>query len=372
MSSAETDRRYMTGALALARRGLGNVWPNPAVGCVIVRDGRVVGRGWTQPGGRPHAETEALARAGAAAKGATAYVTLEPCSHHGQTGPCAEALVKAGIARVVVALADPDPRVAGQGLAMLRAVGIPVETGLLSNEARAINRGFFSRVEAGRPMVTLKLALSLDGKIAAHTGDSRWITGDAARGAAHGLRASHDAVAVGIGTAAFDDPMLDCRLPGVAVRQPVRIVFDSRLQLPLTARIIATAKQCPTWIVTLRDTAENLVEARADALRELGVELVEADAGATGRLSIGSALKALGERGLTRLLVEGGGRLAAGFLDENYVDALTIFRGPQIIGGDGVPGIAPLGLDKVADARRFRLIDRRAAGEDVVETYLPA
>jgi diaminohydroxyphosphoribosylaminopyrimidine deaminase/5-amino-6-(5-phosphoribosylamino)uracil reductase len=363
------DLRFMTSALALARRGLGNVWPNPAVGCVIVRDGHVAGRGWTQPGGRPHAETEALARAGEAALGATAYVTLEPCSHHGRTGPCADALAAAGIARVVVATGDPDPRVAGQGLARLEAAGVKVETGLLGDAARDLNLGFLTRIESGRPMVTLKLATSLDGRIAAHNGDSKWITGEDARAAAHGLRATHDAVAVGLGTAAADDPHLTCRLPGLLRRPPVRIVFDSRLQLPLTRQVIARSGDAPTWIVTLTDTVNGPSAERARAIEALGVTIVPVAASETGRISIAAALRAMGAAGLTRLLVEGGGRLAAAFLAEGLVDRLAIFRGPTVIGGDGIPAIAGLGLDRVADAPGFQLIEGRPVGIDRFELY---
>src|SRR5438093_45669 len=240
----------MLAALALARRGLGNVWPNPAVGCIIVKDGRVAGRGWTQPGGRPHAETEALARAGEAARGATAYVSLEPCSHWGRTPPCADALIAAGVRRVVVALEDPDPRVAGSGLARLRAAGIAVETGLGAAAAAEINAGFFQRVRFGRPLVTLKLASSLDGRIATASGESRWITGPPARDHAHLLRATHDAILVGTGTVLADDPQLTCRLPGLARRSPVRVVIDRHLRIPPSARLIAEARQVPTWVVT--------------------------------------------------------------------------------------------------------------------------
>jgi diaminohydroxyphosphoribosylaminopyrimidine deaminase/5-amino-6-(5-phosphoribosylamino)uracil reductase len=369
MPDAPADRRFMQSALALARRGLGNVWPNPAVGCVIVKDGVVVGRGWTQPGGRPHAETEALARAGAAVKGATAYVTLEPCSHHGRTPPCADALIAAGVARVVVAITDPDPRVSGAGLERLAKAGIAVETGILAEAATDLNYGFVMRVATGRPMVTLKLAQSLDGRIAAHNGDSRWITGEDARAAAHGLRATHDAVAVGNGTAATDDPHLTCRLPGLPVRPPVRIVFDSRLQLSLTRQLIVTARTVPTWIVTLAETAEESAAERADALTELGVTVIAVPAGDSGRISIAEALKALGAAGLTRLMVEGGGKLAASFLAEGLVDSLALFRGPSLIGGDGIPAVAGLGLERVADAPLFRLVESRSVGPDRIEFY---
>ena len=239
------DRRYMALALALAERGLGNVWPNPAVGCVLVRDGRIVGRGWTQPGGRPHAETEALARAGDGAQGATCYATLEPCAHHGETGPCADALVQAGIARAVVATEDPDPRVAGRGNARLEAAGIGVTRGCMEEEARALNAGFLSRVEKGRPLVTLKLASTLDGRIATHTGDSRWITGAQARARAHLLRARHDAVMVGAASALADDPALTCRLPGMADASPVRVVIDGSARLPAGHALIAAPASSP-------------------------------------------------------------------------------------------------------------------------------
>jgi diaminohydroxyphosphoribosylaminopyrimidine deaminase/5-amino-6-(5-phosphoribosylamino)uracil reductase len=369
MAEASADRQFMQAALALARRGLGNVWPNPAVGCVIVKDGIVVGRGWTQPGGRPHAETEALARAGAAARGATAYVSLEPCSHSGQTGPCADALIGAGISRVVAAMVDPDARVSGRGLARLQEAGIFVESGLMAEQAQSLNRGFLTRLADGRPMVTLKLATSLDGRIAAHNGDSQWITEEDTRAFAHGLRASHDAIAIGSGTAATDDPHLTCRLPGLPPRPPVRIVFDSRLQLPLTRQLIVTARTVPTWIVALAETVEESAVERAEALRALGVELIATSAGRSGRISVAEALQALGKAGLTRLLVEGGGKLAASFLAEDLVDELALFRGPSVIGGDGIPAIAGLGLERVADASRFQLTDSRRLGADTFEAY---
>ena len=240
----------MRAALALARRGLGNAWPNPAVGCVLVKEGRVIGRGWTQPGGRPHAETEALRRAGDAARGATAYVTLEPCSHHGRTPPCCEALAEAGIARVVMAMRDPDPRVNGRGLAMLRGAGIAVEEGLLEAEARALNAGFFRRIQAGMPVVTLKLASTLDGRIATASGESRWITGEAARREVHALRARHDAILVGSGTVLADDPDLTCRIPGMERVPMLRVVADARLRTPPSARLVQSAGAAPVLVMT--------------------------------------------------------------------------------------------------------------------------
>src|SRR5579872_5958594 len=244
-----TDLRHMKTALALARRGLGLVWPNPSVGCVIVMEGRVIGRGWTRPGGRPHGETEALSQAGEAARGATAYVSLEPCCHWGKTPPCTDALVAAGITRVVVPIEDPDPRVQGQGVARLKAAGIKVDVGLCAAEAAEVNAGFFLRMKEGRPLLTLKLATSRDGRIATRGQESQWITGPLSRARAHLLRATHDAVMVGSNTVLVDDPLLTCRLPGLEERSPVRIVVDGRLRVPLTARVVAEARRAPTWFM---------------------------------------------------------------------------------------------------------------------------
>lgn len=365
------DAPHMRAALALARRGLGRVWPNPAVGCVLVREasgaapGEVIARGWTQPGGRPHAEAEALARAGEAARGATAYVSLEPCAHHGKTPPCADALVAAGVGRVVAAIEDPDPRVAGRGLARLRAAGIPVTLGVGAAEAEELNAGFFSRIKAGRPLVTLKLASSLDGRIATRTGDSRWITGEAARHRAHVLRASHDAILVGTETALADDPELTCRLPGLADRSPVRIVLDRQLRLPLTAKLVTGARRQPTWLAT----GPQSDVARRAVIAGQGVQIIEVPLETAGRLSLPALLHALGERGITRLLVEGGGRLAAALLATDLVDRLVWFRAAALIGGDGLPALADLGLDRLADAARFRRIAVATVGDDIVETY---
>jgi diaminohydroxyphosphoribosylaminopyrimidine deaminase/5-amino-6-(5-phosphoribosylamino)uracil reductase len=359
------DLALMRGALGLARRGLGNVWPNPAVGCVIVKDGRVVGRGWTQPGGRPHAETEALARAGAAANGATAYVSLEPCAHHGKTPPCAEALVAAGLARVVVAMQDPDARVAGAGIARLRQAGIAVETGICEAEAAELNAGFLKRVTAGRPLVTLKLATSLDGRIATASGESRWITGPAARERAHLLRAMHDAILVGTDTVTADDPELTCRLPGLAGRSPVRVVLDRRLRIPATAKVFGAPAASPVWVVT----APEADQARGTALRDRGVEIIEAEGDPAGGFDLAAVLDTLGGRGLTRLLVEGGGRLAAALLRQRLVDRLVWLHAPVLIGGDGVPAVAPLGFAALADAPQFERLACETLGDDVMTTF---
>ena len=367
-ADAALDRRFMALALALAGRGLGNVWPNPAVGCVLVRDGHIVGRGWTQPGGRPHAETEALGRAGVA-RGATCYTTLEPCAHHGETGPCADALVEAGIARAVVALEDPDPRVAGRGNAMLEAAGIEVARGCMEAEARALNAGFLSRVEKGRPHVTLKLASTLDGRIGTHTGDSRWITGPLARARGHLMRARHDAVMVGAASALADDPALTCRLPGLDGRSPVRVAIDGSARLPASHALIAGAVEQATWIVS---TAALGGDGRHAVWREAGVEIIEVEAEADGRPALTAALEALASRGLTRVLAEGGGRLAAAMLCAGLVDRIEWFRAPGAIGGDGVPALAALGVERADDMPRFHRVSSAALGEDVLDTLVPA
>lgn len=354
----------MRAALALAARGLGRVWPNPAVGCVLVRDGTVVGRGWTQPGGRPHAETEALGRAGEAARGATAYVSLEPCAHTGKTPPCAEALIAAGIARAVVAAEDPDPRVSGRGIARLRDGGIGVDVGACAAEASELNAGFFLRVAKGRPLVSLKLATSLDGRIATRTGDSRWITGEAARRRAHLLRATQDAILIGTGTALADDPELTCRLPGLTDRSPVRVVLDRTLRLPDSAKLLATAGNVPTWIVT---AAASDVARRA-ALERVGAQIIDVPV-ADGRLSLTQALRALGDRGITRLLAEGGSTLAADLLQQDLVDRIYWFRSAAIIGGDGLAAAGPLGVERLADVKGFARVDTENVGADGLETF---
>lgn len=352
-------------ALALARRGLGSVWPNPSVGCVIVRNQGIVGRGWTQPGGRPHAETEALRRAGPAARGATAYVSLEPCSHHGQTPPCADALIAAGVARVVAATEDPDPRVSGSGLRRLEDAGIAVDCGVRRVEAEALNAGFLMRVRSGRPLVCLKTATTLDGRIAVHTGESRWITGPEARERVHLMRARYDAVMVGVGTATADDPELTCRLPGLPARQPVRVVVDARLRLPLTSKLVRTAREVPTWIVT-RDDADSR---RAGALLDLGVELIQLRPSASGYPDPKAMLAALGGRGVTRLLVEGGATLAAVLLRAALIDRIAWFRSGGIIGGDGIPAVEAYGVDRLAAMAQFDRQSVTRLGGDLLETF---
>lgn len=358
-----SDQIHMAHALRLAARGLGCTWPNPAVGCVIVKDGLILGRGWTQPGGRPHAETMALAQAGQAARGATAYVTLEPCAHHGKTPPCANALIAAGITRVVSARTDPDPRVSGRGHAMLRAAGIAVTENILQAEATAANAGFLKRVTQGLPFVTLKLATTLDGRIATATGESRWITGPQSRRAVHAMRMNHDAVMIGSGTARADDPDLTVRDIG-AGHQPVRVVLDSRLSHSPDSRLGRSAQANPVWLVHSPDAPS----ARRKAWAETGATLIEVAANGA-HLDPRAALRALAANGLTRILSEGGGTLAAALIHDNLIDDLALFTAGALIGADGQAAIAALGLTALADAPRLTLKETRRWGNDSLSLW---
>ncbi len=357
----------MRAALSLARRGNGRTWPNPSVGCVIVKDGRVLGRATTAQGGRPHAEPQALAMAGAAARGATAYVTLEPCCFHGRTPPCTDALVAAGIARVVVGVRDPDPRVNGAGLARLRSAGIEVVEGVLEDEAADVVAGFFSRVQRGRPLVTLKLASTLDGRIATRAGESKWITGAPARRMAHALRGRHDAIMVGVGTVLADDPDLTCRIPGFKALPMVRVVADSHLRLPLTSRLVATAAAAPTWVLC-RGSADSH---RAAALESAGVAVIRVGDSPAG-IDLEAGLRALAERGITRLLAEGGAQVAAALLRDGLVDRLAWFHAPSVMGGDGWPAAQAFGVEALAQMPRFRCTGTRAVGADLLSEYVRA
>lgn len=342
------------------------MWPNPSVGCVIVSDGRIVGRGWTQDGGRPHAETVALAQAGQQARGATAYVTLEPCAHTGQTGPCAQALSDAGIARAVVAIEDPDARVAGRGLEMLRAAGIEVTLGVCAEAARRDLAGFLARIERGRPMLTLKLASSFDGRIATGSGQSQWITGPQARRAVHMMRARHDAVMVGGGTARQDDPSLTVRDLGVA-RQPVRVVISRRLDLPLMSKLAQTANEVPLWICHGSDADPHL----QDTWSGLGATLLSCPSKA-GQLDAAGVMARLAEAGLTRVFCEGGGQLAASLLEAGLVDRLAGFTAGLAIGAEGLPSIGALGLSHLHTAPRFTLDQVHRIGGDVLHEWVSA
>lgn len=363
---SETDKRFLALALSLGRRGMGQTWPNPSVGCVIVKDGRIVGRGVTAPGGRPHAEPRALAQAGAAASGATAYVSLEPCAHYGETPPCSQALIDAGVARVVAPLEDTDDRVSGQGFAMLRAAGIEVSTGLMAQEAARDHAGFFLKTTENRPFLTLKLATSFDGRIATATGQSQWITGPHARRLVHAMRASHDAVMVGGGTARTDDPSLTVRDLGMA-RQPVRIVVSRRLDLPLMSRLARSAKDIPLWLVHGPDADATLHQ----AWDGVGAKLLPA-ALTGGQLDLRSVMRALADAGLTRVFCEGGGGLAASLLAAGLVDELIGFTAGLAIGAEGLPAIGALGLSDLHEAPRFELTEVTNVGPDVLHRWVRA
>jgi len=359
------DLRFMELALGLGRRGLGRTWPNPAVGAVVVRrdpDGPViVGRGWTQPGGRPHAETQALERAGDAARGATLYVTLEPCSHFGRTPPCADAIIAAGIAQVVSALDDPNPQVAGAGHRRLEAAGISVRVGIGAAAARRAHAGHIRRMREGRPQVMLKLAVSADGKAGLAGRRPAPITGELARARVHLMRAMSDAVLTGVGTVLADDPMLTCRLPGMADRSPVRVVLDGKLRLRLDTKLVATARETPLWVITGTSAAAE----RERALRDAGAEVLPVPE-AGGRLDLAAVLKCLAERGITRLMVEAGPILAAAMLEADLVDEAALLRSPRPIGPDGMDALEGLPLAALTGSPRLELIRTELAGEDTI------
>ncbi|WP_281278353.1 bifunctional diaminohydroxyphosphoribosylaminopyrimidine deaminase/5-amino-6-(5-phosphoribosylamino)uracil reductase RibD [Parasedimentitalea maritima] len=364
MSSA--DSRYMALALSLGRRGQGSCWPNPAVGCVVVLDGRIIGRGWTQAGGRPHAETMALAQAGGLALGATAYVTLEPCSHHGKTPPCAQALIDAGVTRVVAAIEDSDPRVAGQGFEILRRAGIDVKTGAMAEQAAQDHAGFFLKTEQGRPLVTLKLASSFDGRIATATGQSKWITGPEARRATHAMRARHDAVMVGAGTARADDPSLTVRDLGID-QQPTRVVISRHLDLPLLSQLARSATEIPLWLCH----GPGADTERLRAWEGLGARLIPCAVQGT-QLDASDILQQLGRAGLTRVFCEGGGALAASLLANDLVDELVGFTAGLGIGAEGLPMIGALGLSRLEQAPKFQLVGTRQIGQDIEHRWIRA
>jgi diaminohydroxyphosphoribosylaminopyrimidine deaminase / 5-amino-6-(5-phosphoribosylamino)uracil reductase len=364
--SKTADHRFMQLALTLGRRGQGRTWPNPAVGAVVVKDGVIVGRGWTQPGGRPHAEPEALNRAGEAARGATLYVTLEPCSHIGKSPPCADAIIAAGIARVVSAIEDPNPEVAGEGHAKLRAAGISVDIGLGAAEAALDHAGHFRRVRDKRPHVILKLAVSSDDKIGAAGRKPVAISGEAAKARVHLLRAQCDAVLVGIGTVLSDDPLLTCRLPGMAACSPVRVVLDRNLRIPGSSRLVHSARETPLWVMT-----SNLAEAAAAMkLGAAGAQVIRVAAAATPPgLDLPAVLRALAEKGITRLLVEGGARVASSFVAAGLVDEAWLLRGAEPVGADGVAALNALPLTSITQSPNFRVRASEGLQEDTLTIY---
>lgn len=363
---AATDAAFMGAAIGWGRRYLGLTAPNPAVGCVIVRDGVIIGRGATQPGGRPHAETEAIRDAGENARGATLYVSLEPCSHHGVTAPCADAIVNAGLVRVVSAIEDPDRRVAGRGHAKIVEAGIALRTGIGAREARRLTIGHILRVTEGRPMVTLKLAETQDGFAAGGTHDPRLlITGQAANNRVQILRALHDAIMVGVGTVLADDPLLTVRSPGMEARKPLRIVLDTHLRMPATSRLAATARDVPVLVIAGEKAP---VDARL-ALEAKGVEVERVRVGAGGHVDLPAVLRALGKRGVTRIFSEGGPKVGSALITQGLADEVVMFSGVKPFGGRGVPALDEAARKKLGDIRRFELLDDGYVGLDRVRYY---
>lgn len=361
------DLRFMQLALALGRRGQGRTWPNPAVGAVVVKDGVIVGRGWTQPGGRPHAEPVALERAGVAARGATLYVTLEPCSHFGKSPPCADVIISAGISRVVSAIEDPNPEVAGQGHARLRAAGIAVDVGLCAEEAAHDHAGHFLRFREKRPFVILKLAVSADDKIAAAGHRPVAITGEEAKARVHLLRAQSDAILIGIGTVLADDPLLTCRLPGMEACSPVRVVLDRALRLPGNSRLIHSARAHPLWVMT-SDISEAAAAMKLGAAGAHILHVPMTTAPPSG-LDLVFVLHALSDKGITRLLVEGGARVASSFLSAGLADEIWLLRGPNQIGPDGVAALDAQPLSVITQSPRWRVRATEALGQDALTIY---
>jgi diaminohydroxyphosphoribosylaminopyrimidine deaminase / 5-amino-6-(5-phosphoribosylamino)uracil reductase len=365
MSQPEEDLRFMAAALAFGRRGFGLCAPNPSVGALVVKNGAILARGWTKPGGRPHAETEALRDAGIDAKGATLYVTLEPCNHHGQTPPCTHAIIAAGIARVVYPIDDPDPRVSGSAARILQSAGIEVTSGVLSEEAKRAHLGHFLRVTNQRPMVHLKLAFTSDHYAAVAGSQERLlITSEPANGLVHVMRAMHDAIMIGVGTALADDPLLTVRLPGAEARKPLRIVLDSDLRLPLSSRLVATAGEIPTLAIAGEDASEE----RAARLRAAQVEIASARRGAAGRIDLGTAFNLLAARGLTRIFCEGGPRLASALIGEGLADEVTLLTSPKPLLGKGV-GLDAVAASMLTDPLRYRVAETRMIGADKLSRY---
>ena len=356
------DARYMQLALSLGRRGLGNAYPNPAVGAVIVKDGVIVGRGWTQPGGRPHAEVVTLAQAKRRAKGATLYCTLEPCSHEGKSPPCADAVIKAGIARVVSALEDPNPEVAGQGHARLRDKGIAVDVGLMADEARRTHAGHIARIQKSRPHVTLKLAVSRDGKAGLAGRKRVAITGEEARDRVWMMRAQSDAILVGIGTVLSDNPQLTCRLLGLFARSPIRVVLDAKLSVPMSVTVISTVRDTPTWVFTSHK-ASPIAE---DILQQKGARVFRVDE-TQGRLDLDEVLKILAVEGITRLLVEGGPTVAAALVAADLVDEAVLLHGAKEIGEGGIAPLEGMKLDSLTG--KLALRGKEQLGADTLEIY---
>ncbi len=365
--TAETS--YMKLALRLAARGAGWVSPNPMVGAVVVKDGQIVGQGYHRRAGAPHAEVEALRQAGNAARGADLYVTLEPCNHQGRTPPCTQAILAAGVSRVIIATQDPNPQVAGGGAEYLKSQGVAVETGLLEDEARRLNEAWFHWVETGRPWVIAKAACSLDGKIATAGGESQWLTGESARAYGHRLRHRVDAILVGINTALADNPQLTTRLPRGRGQDPIRVVLDSRLRLPLTAKLLHLDSPAPTWVACTRAAPKEKIK----AIKDLGAEVLVFPPEA-GRVPLKPLLELLGRQQVQSLLVEGGAEVLGAFFDQRLVNQFYFFFAPKILGGRSAPGVlGGEGVARLKDAHQARDLAMRRIEQDILVTgYLPA
>ena len=347
----------MAAALRLAAKGLGRVWPNPSVGCVLVKDGQIIGSGWTGDGGRPHAEKEALQMASGAVMGATAYVTLEPCAHEGETPSCARLLAEAGVERVIYAVEDPDPRTSGKGAENLKKAGVQVEERLMAKEASALNRGFYLSQTQNRPLVTMKVATSADGKIAAAEGVRTQITGPETQKFSHHLRAIHDAILVGIGTVLVDDPDLTCRIPGSEDASPVRIVLDTNLRIPLDSRLVNSAKEVPVWVVTEQQTIP-------PKLSEKGVEIISVK----DIKDMKEVFEKIAQKGITRLLTEGGAGINESLLKSHLVDAVLWMKAPGVtLGQEGVSAVRGNYIKSTEDLTNFIKVSEKKLGQDVVE-----
>lgn len=363
---ADAHEKWMDEALALAVRGAGWVSPNPMVGAVVVKNGVAVGRGWHEKFGGPHAEVHALLQAGSDARGATLYCTLEPCNHTGKTPPCTQAVVAAGIATVVLGARDPNP-VASGGIAVLRAAGIDVIEGIRELECRRINTAFLKFTQTHTPLVALKWAMSLDGRIATSSGDSKWITCESSRAHAHLLRSRYDAVAVGIGTVLADNPSLNVRIENATIRHPRRVIFDTHARTPASSRLIQVPPGGAMIVASFRADAD--ARERMSALRDAGADVIEVDEDAGGSVSINAALSELGKRGVLSVMVEGGARLLGAFVDSKLADRVHAFVAPKIIGGEkSLSAISGHGVLRVADALKFidGSMTSRPIGEDVL------
>ncbi|WND02230.1 bifunctional diaminohydroxyphosphoribosylaminopyrimidine deaminase/5-amino-6-(5-phosphoribosylamino)uracil reductase RibD [Temperatibacter marinus] len=353
-SFTDIDYGFMKHALSLSKRGLGTTAPNPSVGCVLVKNNHVIGQGWTQPGGRPHAEIHALTSAVSSPDGATAYVTLEPCAHKGQSGACTDALIQANVKRVIIASLDPNPQVNGKGIEDLKAAGIAVLSGCMKEEADKIHRGFFFSLQKNRPLYTAKIASSLDGKIALQCGESKWITNDQSRMRGHSLRANHDAILIGIGTALADNPSLTCRLKGLENQSPKRIVMDRQLRIPITSELVLSAEKIPTYIFTEVSNSKDY----PPSVNIITLNNIK-DLKEVSRVFL--------SLGLTRVLIEGGATLLSAFIEEDFVDDIYWFRSNQVIGADGLSAIRSLALRQLSDAKRYKLQELLPLGTDILE-----